>query len=245
MSRISDVAENSDFVQSVIRKYSDYKDYRPITNVSLTLDNQGRTYKIIRLTDDQFRLFHKNALGINDDYHLSTYLARDNKLIYSNFPKIYATLKQLFGESGRFHDDWKGSFSFPFLIHFEETGQEYIYLLKIYNFRSFTEFKFAKVVSKQEAAQRHHDPFPEMTQAQITYFINHFVGFLTGYSESLDTKELSFFYHVVRSNGIVYGFKEGQFFNHSYEDEEKLNRAIDKLEAYKAKLSVNRSEGKS
>ena len=115
------------------------------------------------------------------------HLSRDDDVIFQSFSKMYATLKEIFGESGKGYDDWKGSFSFPFLIHFKKEEQEFSYLINIHNIRSSIEFKLAKLIcADDESFERgvFHHPFQDFPREEIKYFTNYLVGFLAGYFES-------------------------------------------------------------
>jgi hypothetical protein len=223
--------DNTGIVYNMIEKYSKKKDYTPVKNVSMDIKTKERIYKLIRLNDEQFYLLYKNSISISEDYKHLMSLSIDEDTIYSSFSKMYMTLNELFGESGNHYDDWKGSFSFPFLINFQKE-EEFGYLMNLYNIRSSIEFKIAKLIHEDdERFERDilHNPFEEFPREEINYFINYFVGFLTGYFNSVRDRYDEFFFKTVKSNLILFGYKDGCFFDNQYENEEEFFKAIQYL----------------
>ena len=223
--------DNTGIVYYMIEKYSKKKDYTPVKNASIDIETKERIYKLIRLNDEQFYLLYKNSISISEDYKHLMYLSMDEDIIYSSFSKMYMALKELFGESGNHYDDWKGSFSFPFLIYFQKE-EEFGYLINLYNIRSSIEFKIAKLIhADDERFERDvlHNPFEEFPREEINYFINYFVGFLTGYFKSVRDRYDEFFFKTVKSNLILFGYKDGCFFDNQYENEEEFHKAIQDL----------------
>jgi hypothetical protein len=225
--------DDSPLVCSVIKKYTEKKRYVSVKNISIEIDIDGRIYKLIRLNDDQFYVLNKNSIPIIDDYIHLMLLYSVDEIIYSSTPKMYITLKSLFGEHGDDYDDWSGTFSFPFLIHFREGEEEFEYLMNIYDIKSSIDFKIAKLIEDEDERFEkgiHHKPFEEFPREKINYVINYFVGFLTRYFEScLNNQYDEFFFKIVRSDLILYGYKDGRYFDDEYETEEKFDAAIQKL----------------
>ena len=140
-------------------------------------------------------------------------------------------LKRLFGESGNYYDDWKGSFSFPFLIYLQKE-EEFGYLMNIYNIKSSIEFKIAKLIHADDKRLERdilHNPFEEFPREEINYLIDYFVGFLTGYFKSVRDRYDEFFFKTVKSNLILFGYRDGCFFDNQYENEEEFRKAIQDL----------------
>lgn len=226
-----DNGDNASIVYSMIKKYSK-KDYTLVKNISINIKTKERIYKLIRLNDKQFYLLYKNSISIFEDYAHLIYLSTVDDIIYSSFSKMYVTLKELFGESGKYYDDWKGSFSFPFLIYFQKGEEEFGYLMNLHNIRSSIEFKIAKLIHADDNKFKRdilHNPFEEFPREEINYFIDYFVGFLTGYFESLRNRYNQFFFKIVESNLILFGYKDGVYFDNQYENEEEFREAIQEL----------------
>jgi hypothetical protein len=224
--------ENSALVSSVINKYRKKDDNFPIKNIFIDIETEVMTYKIIRLNDEQFYLLRKNSLSLFENYGHIMSLSRDDSIIYSSFPKMYVTLKHIFGESGSYYDDYKGSFSFPFLIYFKKGEEEFGYAMNIYNVRSVIEFNMAKLIHADDKTAIRgifNHPFDEFPESEITYVINFLVGYLTGYFRMLVEGYNEFFFHSVQSNLIVYGYKDGKFFQNHYNSQKKFDNAIQEL----------------
>jgi hypothetical protein len=232
-----EISENNDddsaIVCSMIKKYCEKKKEMSVKNISIDIDIDGQIFKLIRLDDDQYYALHKNSISIFDDYAHLFYLSKDNDNIYSSYSKMYVTLKSLFGEHGDYYDDWKGSFSFPFLIYFQKGEGEIGYLMNINNVRSLIEFNIAKLIQEDDERFERgilHKPFEEFPRQQINYFINYIVGFLSGYFESgLRDQYDEYFYKTVRSNLILFGYINGNFIDEAYETEEEFDAAIQEL----------------
>lgn len=201
---------------------------------SLDIKVIDKVYKLIRLDNQAYYELRKIGIPIAEDYEHLIHLASDKELIYSNMAKMYAALKSRFGESGTSYDDWKGSFGFAFLLSFAHEGKEHGYLLNIYNMRSSIEFKLYKLPGAGEQSidrHRFHAPFPEFPRHAIRCVINYIVGFLSGYFESIEKWYDEPFFQTVQSNLIVFGFKDGHFFDEQYETEEDFDAAVKELKA--------------
>ena len=234
-----DNGDNASLVYSMIKKYSK-KSYTSVKNISINIKTKRRIYKLIRLSDEQYYLLRKNSISIFEDYAHLMYLSTVDDIIYSSFSKMYITLKELFGESGKYYDDWKGSFSFPFLIYFQKGEEEFGYLMNLYNIRSSIEFNIAKLIHADEEQFKRdvlHSPFAEFPREEINYFINYFVGFLTGYFESIKDRYDEFFFKTAESNLILFGYKDGCYFDDQYENEEEFREAIQELMKDEARRS--------
>lgn len=226
---------NVDIIRSVVSPYNKKKGCVPLNNISLNIKIEERTYKLIRLDDEQYYILRKNSILITEDNDLLMYLSTEKDNIYSSLPKMYVVLKERFGESGLCYDDWKGAFSFPFLIHFQK-GEEYFnYALNIYNFRSLIEFRISKLIDANDQNLRkdiYYEPFEEFSKKDIAIFISYIVGFCTGYFESSAERYNKFFFKTVRSNLIIFGYKDGNFFDNNYENEDEFCQAIEDLTVF-------------
>lgn len=226
-----DRGEGVDIISAMIRKYAK-KVPAPVKQVSLSVSSKKRKYRLVRLNDDQYAMLRRNSLAISEDHFHCWDLTMDRDLILSSLSRTYAACKALFGERGRFYDDWKGAFSFPFLISFEVDEETVGYLMNLFNFKTSVEFRIDKLIpDEDETFERdiYHEPLEEFPRSEINYLINYLAGFLTGYFESVKdslTEEFSFF---VRSNLIVYGFRDGRFFDTQYEDDEEFYRVVQSL----------------
>ena len=233
-------SEDSALVSSVINKYRKKDDNSPVKNIFIDIETDVMTYNLIRLNDEQFYLLRKNSVTLFEDYGHLMSLSRDKDYIYSSFPKMYITLKDIFGESGSYYDDYKGSFSFPFLISFQKGEKGYEYVMNIYNVRSAIEFNMAKLIHADDKTIERgilYRPFDEFQESEITYVTNFLIGYLTGYFRMIVKGYNEFFFHSVQSNLIVYGYKDGKFFQNHYDSQKKFDTAIQELKTIE--ISMN------
>ncbi len=104
--------------------------------------------------------------------------------------------------------------------------------MNLNNVRSSIEFKIYKLIDADDKNFKRdilHKPFEEFPREEITYFINYLVGFLTGYFEHLRNRYDEFFFKTVESNLILFGYKDGCFFDNQYKTEEEFREAIQEL----------------
>lgn len=204
---------------------------------SLNIKADDRSYLLTRISDQTYRELAQNSLHIATDYGFLFDLAYDESLIYSSMSRMYASLSEHFGPSGKMYDDYKGSFSFPFSLSFEHEGQSLTYLLRFFNARTSIEYQLMKVCRQREHGldtRVLHEAFADFTDPQIYFVISFLAGFLSGYFESVERFYEQFFFQSVESNWIVFGFKDGKFFDTQYETEEEFRAAIADLRAYAA-----------
>ena len=178
--------DNNELLDRIIEKYSNKKNL-PVKNHSICVKTNNCAYDIIRLDDNQYHILINYSIPISEDYSQLMSLYKNDKLIYSSFSKMYTALSMLFGENGKYFDGWKGSFSFPLLIHFHHNGQEFEYLMNIHNIRSSIEFGLRKLVTPNDNIYEKdaiHESFEEFPREEILYFINYLVGF--NFSNYLD-----------------------------------------------------------
>ncbi len=226
-----DVRENAKHVSRVIQKYAKSHDESEIEHVSLKVDLDGNVYTLMRLRDHEYQTLRSNSVPISEDFDLPFILqGRDN--IYDSLPKMYVALRAVFGESGSHYDEWKGSFSFPFLICFEKDGEEYEYVMNVFSFRSYVQFSLARPIAADDDTflrGAYHEPFDDFPLTQIRFLIIYLVAYLTGVFKSLSTWYDTPFFHVIESNGIVYGYRKGEFFEEDFEDlsDEEIEKSQD------------------
>jgi hypothetical protein len=203
---------------------------------------KGFDVSLVRLTDLQYYKLGRRSIAIFDDGYFMMKLARSARRDGGglDFPRVYFILKLVYGRSGYAYDDWKGSFAFPFAIDVIKGDHVFPYLLKIHNHRSILEFSIRKVVGdKSQADGIYHHPFTEeFSREEINYFLAFFYGYLEGRLEvALENgARMTKFIHKVDSNLILYGCRQGQFFEEQYDDE-------DEFEAVYRRYTVTSSKG--
>ena len=203
----------------------------------INLECSGNHYRLSRLNDSQYYELWQNSIAIADDYgfYLDFYLYLRDRGENLNLAQIYVTLEKLCGESDRFFDDWKGSFSFPFSLEITKAGHKFDYLLNIYDHRGSLYLGIRKQLQPQDSYDNMliHHPFPEeFSRQDINEFITCLYGYLWGYFDATKASYDQFFFKRVDSNGILFGYKDGNFFEEHYDAQETYAQAVKLLENY-------------
>ena len=201
----------------------------------INIECSGNHYRLCRMNDSQYYELWKNSIPIADDYgfYLDFYLYLSHEGKSLNLAQIYVTLKELCGESGQFFDDWKGSFSFPFFLEVSKAGHKFDYLLDIYDHRGSLYFGICKQLQPYDSYDFRliHQPFSEeFSRQDINKFISYFYGYIQGYFEARQDTYKQFFFKRVDSNGILFGYKDGNFFEEHYDSSENYEQAVKLLE---------------
>lgn len=195
-------------------------------------------YQLWRLDDTEFRKLRHKSLPIKDDYmfYVHFYLSERENKDKLNLAQIFVTLTHLLGDSSDWIDDWKGTFSFPVLLILEKPQGKFFYLIDIYDNRGTLYFSFYRILETDVEGydtQILREPFElEFSRQEINYFISYFYGYLEGYFHTVKPLIPSEqFFRKIGSNHIVYGYKNEQYFEESYESEEAFQAAIENLES--------------
>ena len=181
----------------------------------------------------------RNSLAIADDegFYIGFYRSLERRGDYLNFAKIYVILKSLCGKSGNGYDDWKGSFSFPFLVEVIKGGKEFRYLLNIFNYRDSLYFNFRKPLPPDDQRfdrQVIYQPLAEeFSREEMNSFITSFYAYLVSSFKAMAPGYNEFFFKRVDSNGILFGYEDGQFFEEHFKSSEEYNKALERLEKVK------------
>lgn len=222
-----------ELINKTIKKYSTNDEEYEIKNDLVYISIKDIVYKTVRINDEQYYKLSKNSISIEEDYVFLIFLSSKSK-IYSSFSKMYTTMKLLFGESGNYFDDNKGSFSFTFLICFKKDDKEFEYIMNVKNVKSSIEFKINKLIdSNNEKIDINNifHPFDEFSKSEINSFIAYFVGILDGYFKSYVSKTWDkFFFKKIVSENTLFGYKDGSFFDKKYERDVNFNKQLVLLE---------------
>ncbi len=197
---------------------------------ALQFEVEGVEYTLIRLSDGQYYDLQRRSLAIAEDhgFYLSLYFANQQRGELLDFARAYASLKSLFGESGKYYDDFKGSFSFPFLLHVRKPAGGSFYLLNVLNLRSTLEFSLHKLLRPEAQGfdtQRLYQPFAEeFSRAEINQFIAFFYGYLRGYAKTLKRHWTEPFVQMTSSELLLFGYLNGEFFEFACESGDQFNQ---------------------
>jgi hypothetical protein len=80
--------------------------------------------------------------------------------------------------------------------------------------------------------QMAREPFElEFSRQEINYFISYFSGYIEGHFHSRKSVIPSEqFFRTIGSNHIIYGYKDGKYFEECYESQSAYQAAIENLE---------------
>ena len=188
--------------------------------------------------DDEARVkLYKDSLPIQPDYDFYDDFDRwlKAKRMDLSFAQMYVTLKSLSGESSRNFYPFKSSFSFPFLLYIQKQGRSYLYLLDIYNYRDHFCFRINKCAEPGRFTydkSRTYAPFEhEFSRDEINGFICRVYFRLKSEFRKIEKEYDQFFFKGVRSEAMLFGYREGEFFELHFEDGKGYQEAYELLEA--------------
>lgn len=170
-----------------------------------------------RLTENGSAAWFTKTLPILEDYGFVFNLLTDLRWAGRGLelPYAYAVLARRFGRSSLHRDEWKQSFSYPFLLFLEHQGQAVRYLMTIVQCRSGLDFRFRRERVGAGACDPHayHPPFAvEFSRDEM----NGCVGFLLEYlalTFHTDPDACAHDFHlIVPSDHIAYGCRQGVFY---------------------------------
>jgi hypothetical protein len=194
-------------------------------------------FSLWRLSDAEYDQLRSQSFQISIDGLWLLHLALDrcgpNEL---NLPKALLVLEAEFGRSSTALDDWKQTFSFPFLLAITKPSGTFYHLLKIADYRGNLEFCLYRIVDDlkydNERLDVLHQPIAdEFSGDEIKYVISYLWGFLEGYASQFCKWEIKPFFRHVDSNHVIYGYWDGKFVDEEIDDLEEYQQMVQTLEA--------------
>lgn len=198
----------------------------------ITLKGTPNPYEIWRLNEEEYQKLYNNSLPIKHDsmFVLDLLLSEQHKPDRLTLPKALITLEHLFGKTSNWFDNYKGSFSFLFLLVVKKNQGNFPYLFNISDYRGSLSFSLHRVLENGDMGYDnmcYREPFElEFSREEINYFISYFYGYLVGYSEWISQLPIQPFLKNIDSNHIIYGYQDGEFFEEQIESEEAYREAI-------------------
>jgi len=195
-------------------------------------------YRLERLDDERYHELRRKSLCIADDYRFSIGFFQYEQLRGEalSLGQVYIALKELTGESSKLFDDWKCAFSFPFALEIERDSNTYHYLLRIVDYRGSLEFNIYRQVKPHESYDKNviYQSFAEeFSRDEINefnaYIYNYIKVFFKIYLKVVKPNDREEFFKNIDSNLILYGYKDGIFFEDHYNDREEYHEALSKL----------------
>jgi hypothetical protein len=209
------------------------------------------TFELWRLNDAEYQQLRSRSFSIryNSLFMLSLGSMDRGKPDELMLPKVLLVMEEEFGKSSKYMDDWKQTFSFPFLLAIHKPSGTFYYLLRIEDYRGGLEFNLCRIVDEHKYVgldlRVTHLPIEdEFSNAEIEYLVSYLWGFLQAnsrYLHVLQPEIKPFFRHVVASH-VLYGYWDGKFVEEVIENETKYLRAVKKLEAKYGEPEISEAE---
>lgn len=209
-------------------------------------------YHLVRLTADAYlRLVkHSIAIGHEHSYYLWYRFPRSPDDLLT-LAEAYLALKTRFGESCPLHDQYKGSFLFPFFLRIDkqtepDTTQMFPYLFIARDYKGNLEFTLRRIIEPTDRKIRReivHEPFEnEFAKREISFFYAYFYGFLEGYGKTVLQQHNVFFFHEIQATLSLYGYADGTFFHHSYETTDDYEDAVAEFRQQQHQIAIKRRQ---
>jgi len=179
-----------------------------------------------RLEEDEFKMLHERSFAI-----LLSHLICKHKSRQLTLPKAFIALEALFGEGSKLKGNPEQAFSFPFLLSIKKSSCLFYYLFEITDLRGGLSFNLYRIADQKKHIQgdlpESQNPIEnEFSSEEIQCFTKHLRSYLNRIVKMLCEIYESFepFVRCIDSERILYGYKEGDFF------EMKFEREIDYLQ---------------
>ena len=208
------------------RVLEDIRNDTPTT--TLPFRNGGRI-PFWRLDDDEYLLLGRQSLAIEDDYLFLMQLnSAGNQHKRLQLAEARTALTKLAGPSCKSFDNFKQSFSFPFLHGVPTDRPSADYLMTVQDVRGSLYFSHRRVVAKADSRikeQGLHKAFvEEFNREELNVLAATMYGFLEGFSNYVTPPP---FVEKVDSEHIVYGYAKGSYFEEQHKDHQAYKSAID------------------
>jgi len=198
------------------------------------LEHQGIRYDFWRLDYDEYLklTYNDNGVRIKYDYccELDLPLAHDREDCL-NLATMFVTLERLLGPTNDFYDHTRGSFCYHLLMVLRREGGTFFYVLRIYDDKSCPYFCLYRVLDRGNEGfdtSTYVEPFEaEFSLQEISDFYYYFYCYLLqcfkNWREELRSQT---FLNLVTCYNILYGCKEGEFFQTEYKTEKQYYKAM-------------------
>lgn len=227
---------------------------QPILNARLlddgwiTLDNDTIRCQIKRIDDNSFYELDSHTLAINvrQEYWWDYLRVSQNpRLKAAPLAFFLATFEYAYKPSGHFYDHYKGAFSFPFAVNVLHHDMGIPYLLHVTCWRGEVEFRFRKIISADETRydkRLEHKPFDdEFSEYQMSIVAKALLRLAedkwqsnvqnnqSGETAFPGEESLRDFVKAIDSNNILFGCKNGQFFEKHYSNQNEYEQMKNEL----------------
>lgn len=212
-------------------------------NEWIELDDELIKCRIKRIDDDSYCALGVHSLSINECYGFWwNYLnCCDNEQLKATPLAFFlASFECAYGPSGNIYDSYKGAFSFPLAVKILQPNAAIAYLLNVTCWRGSVELYFRKIIPADETRYDMnviHQPFDnELSERQMHVLTGFLMGFAEGVWETTqrlkdmmkklnpDEESQQDFVKAIDSNGILFGYKDGRFFEMRYSDQDEYEQ---------------------
>ena len=162
----------------------------------------------------------------------SVHLWRPGKDFPSLGEILYA-FELSFGQSSAKYDDYKQSFSFPFLLEAKLGDRVIHFVLNIWDYKGAIEFRFRRMIEREEDLSKKIDviqQYTELSDVEFEYIVGYLLGWIEGYVNT--RREYSRpekpFYRIIPAALTIYGYLE-RFFCSQFEDSDSFDARASEL----------------
>lgn len=215
---------------------------------TITCNTTNATYHLTHLTDEVYSRLWEQSVGMHYSsgwllFQIQRAVERRGEEVLQ-VGQVYVALKQLCQhESSRIRDTWKSSFLFPFLLTGTWNQQGLLYLFRINNYRGSLEMSLRRLMAFDHTDMERYvlrKPLEdELPQQAIDELCEWMYGFLVGYFSTIPLDWIEPFYQRVDSNLILFGFKDGAFFQWQYQDPDVYEATVQQIQPQIAEQQVH------
>jgi hypothetical protein len=190
-----------------------------------------------RLTNGEENFLRRNSVPMQIDSSTLWDLKYQERWDAQPFTlaRTFLILERLFGKSSNWIDDWKGTFSFPLLLKVEKPNHSFFYMTEIYDNRGSLYFSLYRIIPtgvSDRSAYTYQEPIEtEFSSSEIKAFIILVYGFLKDASYFVAQRHTQPFLKYVKSEHVIYGYRDGRFFEEEIESESELEASIANFES--------------
>jgi hypothetical protein len=142
-------------------------------------------------------------------------------------PRIFLAARHIFGRSSTCFDPHKGSFAFPVLLSAMRDASELRYVLVLHDLRGTARVAFHHF-NEQRNQHDSSSPAGELSQREIGLVIDALLEFLYLCGDAA-ARGVAAVHRTVPSELTVYGCRNGDLFESSFESAEEYQRAVERI----------------
>jgi len=194
-----------------------------MTEELLQAEPTGHSYFVSRLTTRQAHYLWDCSSPVHDDVKFyDNFLAGlEARGEYLNLAQLYLTLKSLYGESDEDAGEGKSTFSYQFLLAIHKEERACPFLLHAFDYRGAPRFQFRKLARPVDKSAQ-----GEVTRAELNDFIETYYQRLIRQFQAIKDQPHQFFFRRVKEPPILYGYRDGEYFEKSIASENELLTAL-------------------